>query len=234
MIQNKKTYLMPDGTSRSKVGKMGGCLVHIENKVRALKLQLMGKDTMENWADTVIHKLKRLSIASDKTVQEIYEAVRGIVSDAHSVNKGLAAEIFCQLGLRWTPGKLYCCIHTVLGFQEGMTKIWLRYHKKIGYDKMYPSITGFELDKEDKSLIKQILECFLRLTADGWRREVGAYFLLTASLLMTWANSTLGKNSMETDSVTLRSVVRLAFTPLKCGRTSSMVDVKHEMISPYF
>ena len=38
IIQNKNTYLMLDGTSRSKVGKMGGCLVHIENKVRDLKL----------------------------------------------------------------------------------------------------------------------------------------------------------------------------------------------------
>ena len=35
-----------------------------------------------------------------------------------------------------------------------MTKISLRYQEKIGYDKMYPSITGFELDMEDKSLIK--------------------------------------------------------------------------------
>ena len=38
----------------------------------------MGKDTKENWADTIIHKLKRLSIASDKTVQKIYEAVRAL------------------------------------------------------------------------------------------------------------------------------------------------------------
>ena len=32
MVKNQKTYLVPDGTSRSKVGKMGGCLVHIEGK----------------------------------------------------------------------------------------------------------------------------------------------------------------------------------------------------------
>ena len=31
MIQYKKTNLTPDGTSRSKVGEIGGCLVHIEN-----------------------------------------------------------------------------------------------------------------------------------------------------------------------------------------------------------
>ena len=65
---------------------MGGCLVHTENKVRALKLQLMGKDTKDNWADTIIHKLKRLSTASDKTVQDIYKAVSGVASDAqHTV-----------------------------------------------------------------------------------------------------------------------------------------------------
>ena len=49
-----------------------------------------------------------------------------------------------------------------------MKKTWLRNQGKIGYDKMYPSITGFELDMEDKSLIKQILKCFLQLTADSW------------------------------------------------------------------
>ena len=47
-----------------------------------------------------------------------------------------------------------------------MTEIWLRYQEKIIYDKMYPSIAGLELDIEDKCLIKQILECFLQLTAD--------------------------------------------------------------------
>ena len=34
---------------------------------------------------------------------------------------------------------------------------------------MYPEITGLELDMEDKCLVKQILECFLRLTADRWQ-----------------------------------------------------------------
>ena len=43
---------------------------------------------------------------------------------------------------------------TVLRSQGRMTKIWLRYQEKIGYDKMYPSIIGFESDMEDKSLIK--------------------------------------------------------------------------------
>ena len=105
-------------------------------------VQLMGKETRENWADSIIHKLKRLLIASDKTVQKIYKAVGGIVSDAHSTNKGLAAEISRQIGLEWTLGQLYCCVHTGLGFQEGMTKVSLRYQEKIGYDKMHHQSLG--------------------------------------------------------------------------------------------
>ena len=103
---------MPDGTSRSKVGKMDGCLVYTDNQVQTLKLQLIGKDIRGNWEDTVIHKLKRLSIA---TGQEIYKAVKDVVSDAYSANKGLV-EISCRLGLEYIPGQRYCYIHTVLGF----------------------------------------------------------------------------------------------------------------------
>ena len=142
----------------------------------------MGKETRENWADSIIHKLKRLPIASDRTVQKIYKAVGGIFSDAHSTNKGLAAEISRQIGLEWTLDQLYCCIHTGLVFQEGMTKVWLIYQEKIGYDKMHRSITGFELSMEGKSLIKQIIECFLRLLWITRGREVGADLLVTASL----------------------------------------------------
>ena len=82
----------------------------------------MGQDTRVNWADTIIHKLNRLSIASGLTKEEIYESFQGIMSDATIVNKGLAAEISGKLGLRWIPGQLYCCIHTVLGWQDGMVK----------------------------------------------------------------------------------------------------------------
>ena len=45
ILQHRKTYVIPDGLSRSKIRKIGGCLVHIENTIRALKFQLMGNDT---------------------------------------------------------------------------------------------------------------------------------------------------------------------------------------------
>ena len=76
-----------------------------------------------------------------------------------------------KLGLEWVPGQLYCLIHSVLGFQEGISNTWLKYQEEMGHDKLYPSITGFELDVEDKGLIKQIMEMYLRLT-DG-RQDLG-------------------------------------------------------------
>ena len=169
MIKGGKAFLMPDGTSRAKVGKIGASVVHIKNKVRALKMQIMGNDTHLNWVNTIVHQLDRLAIASTLSVSEIYKTIVGIISDASSVNDGLAVALSSQLGVQWIPGQLYCCIHTVLGFQSELVNIWTKYQSAVGYDKMYPKITGLELDLEENCLIKQILDVFMRLTADRWQ-----------------------------------------------------------------
>ena len=58
---------------------MGGSLIHLEGKIRALKMQIMGKDTRENWVDTIIYQLEKLGQASDLSIKQIYECIRGIV-----------------------------------------------------------------------------------------------------------------------------------------------------------
>ena len=113
-------------------------------------------------------KLEKPS-ASDISIKDIYRSICSLVSDSCKVNKGLAALISSKLGLEWVPGQLYCLIHSVLGFQDGISSTWLKYQAEIGHDKLYPSVTGFELDVEDKGLIKQIMEMYLRLTADRWQ-----------------------------------------------------------------
>ena len=120
MVNSGTSYLMPDGTSRAKVGRMGASIVHVGEKIRALKVQKMGNDTQANWVDTIIHQLNRLSNAADIPIKEIYSTIKGIISDACSVNKGLAVALSAKLGVEWIPGQLYCCIHTVLGFQSGI------------------------------------------------------------------------------------------------------------------
>ena len=129
----------------------------------------MGTEKRENWADTIIYQLQRLSTASGQDTVDIYKTILSIVGDACKENKGLGAEISAKLGLTWIPGALYCYIDSVLGFQVGMKDLWMKYQAAIGQKKMYPSITGFEMEMEDQCLIKQILEAFLRLTADRWQ-----------------------------------------------------------------
>ena len=50
----------------------------------------MGVDTRKNWANMIIHYFNRLATSSTLSVNQIYEAVCGLVSDAASVNVGLA------------------------------------------------------------------------------------------------------------------------------------------------
>ena len=104
----------------------------IEGQVRALKCQLMGNETCENCADTLVHNLKRLSVASGKDVIDIYLTIKAFVTDSCKVNKGLAAEVSGKIGIDWIPGALYCCLHTVLGFQEGVVDVWKKYQERIG------------------------------------------------------------------------------------------------------
>ena len=42
MTESGSSFLMPDGTSRQRLGRVGASLVFIEGQVRALKCQLMG------------------------------------------------------------------------------------------------------------------------------------------------------------------------------------------------
>ena len=65
MLQNEGTFIIPDGTTRNKVGELAAMLVKVGNKMRAVKAQQIGKGDRVTWADTIVHMLKRLSVASD-------------------------------------------------------------------------------------------------------------------------------------------------------------------------
>ena len=82
MVKTGKNYLMPDGTSRQRLGKMGASLVRVGDKFRALKVQWMGNEKRENWADTVIHQLKRLTYASESEVKDIYISICAVATHA--------------------------------------------------------------------------------------------------------------------------------------------------------
>ena len=87
-----------------------------ENRDKVQPKTFLGVGFYNFQSDLILH------FVSFKNLLQIF-LQRGVVSDAHSMNKGLAAEISRKLGLKWTPGQLSCCIHTFLGVQERITKI---------------------------------------------------------------------------------------------------------------
>ena len=56
------TFIMPDGTTRNKVGEIAAMLVRVGDKMRAVKAQQIGCGDRATWADTIVHMLSRLSL----------------------------------------------------------------------------------------------------------------------------------------------------------------------------
>ena len=82
-----------------------------------------------------------------------------------------------------------------------MAKTRLRYQEKIEYDKMYLSITKLELYVEHQSLIKQIRECFLRLTADRRGERSWGRFYVYCKFMKDLGRLNLGQELLEADLI---------------------------------
>ena len=88
-LVSKKGFIMPDGTTRQGVGEMAASVAKIGDKFRALKTVKITQGTTNNWANAIIYMLKRLSIASNNNIHEIWGSVSAIISDLCKVNKSL-------------------------------------------------------------------------------------------------------------------------------------------------
>ena len=65
MLQ-KECTIIPDGTGRKVIGKVGGALLQVGGKTRVLPFQRMGNKTRENWAKFIDHVLTQMSTVSEK------------------------------------------------------------------------------------------------------------------------------------------------------------------------
>ena len=172
----QKGFIMPDGTSRQGVGDIAACLVKTGDKFRALKSVQITKGTTNNWANAIIHMLKRLAIASNQDIMDIWQSVSAIISDLCKVNKTLAAEIKKLLGSTWEPGQAFCNLHFTLAVPEAIKSVLARYQSLIGADKLFPKTVGFEMNLEDKLIFIQILDCWMRLTSIRWQARSWNYY----------------------------------------------------------
>ena len=161
----KKGFLMPDGTSQQGVGDIAANLVKIGDKFRALKTVKITQGTTNNWATAIIYMLRRLSVASNNDVHSIWGNVTALISDLCRVNKTLASEIRTLLGSSWQPGQAFCNLHFTLAIPEAIKSVLAVYQSHIGAHKLFPKTVGFEMNLEDKLIVIQILDCWMRLTS---------------------------------------------------------------------
>ena len=113
--------------------------------------------------------LKRLATSSSSNVETVWKKVSAILSDLCKVNKNLAIEIQSIIGSRWKPGQIFCNLHYTLGISQGIRSVMNSYQQAIGVEKLFPKTVGFEIEIEDKLIVVQVLDCWMRLTSIRWQ-----------------------------------------------------------------
>ena len=93
---------------------------------------------------------------------ELWYNIILIISDQCKTNKGLAVEVASKLGVTHQPGQIYCNIHPILMFDEKVKKMWQNLQKKIGAEKLFPSISYSNLDQNTFTVALQCLDALMR------------------------------------------------------------------------
>ena len=168
-ILQKKCFIMPDGTSRQGVGDIAASVVKVGDKIRALRSTQIASGTRDNWASTLFYMLDRLATASDSDIDTIWSNVSAFLSDLCKVNLHLAEEVRALIGSTWKPGQAFCNLHFTLAIPTGIKEIIAEYQSHVGAQKLFPKLVGFEMNLEDKVIVIQILECWMRLTSIRWQ-----------------------------------------------------------------
>ena len=113
--------------------------------------------------------LDRLAIAGNSNIDAVWSNVSAFLSDLCKVNLHLAEEVKSMIGSTWKPGQAFCNLHFTLAIPTGIKEIIAEYQSHIGAQKLFPKVVGFEMNLEDKIIVIQILECWMRLTSIRWQ-----------------------------------------------------------------
>ena len=170
-IMEKQGFILPDGTSRRGIGEIAGCVVKTGDRIRAFKALKIGKADRENWAKAIYQMLDRLATASHKDIVTIWQNIVAMVTDLCKVNHELALEVKKLVGTDWLPGQAFCNLHFTLAIPEGIKNVLSSYQCLIGAGKLFPKNVSFEMNIEDKLIVIQILDCWMRLTSIRWQAQ---------------------------------------------------------------
>ena len=167
MLSNQ-CALIPDGTGRKVVGKVGGVVVQTkDNRLRTLPFQKMANEKRENWSELIDYLLQRLSVLSGEKKLEFWKCILLFISDQCKINKGLAEAVAQKLGATHKPGQVFCNIHPILMFDEKVKKKWSYLERQIGAEKLFPSLNYANLDQETFMVSIQCLDGMMALISPG-------------------------------------------------------------------
>ena len=74
-----------------------------------------------------------------------------------------------MIGSQWKPGQVFCNVHFTLAIPEAIKLVLGHYQSRIGAAKLFPKTVGFEMNLEDKLIVVQILDSWMRLTSVRWQ-----------------------------------------------------------------
>ena len=94
-----------------------------------------------------------------------------MVSDLCKVNLNLTVEVKKLVGVEWVLDQAFCNLHYTLAIPEGIKKVLNANQCSIGADKLFPKNVSFEINIEDKLLVVQVLDCWMRLTYVRWQSK---------------------------------------------------------------
>ena len=167
ILQNKG-FLIPDGTKRQGLGEIAASVVKVGDKIRSLKASQLTSSTRSNWAKYIHHLLDRLATAGSTDIEQVWQKISAFLSDLCKVNLHLSKSVQQLIGSKWIPGQAFCNLHFTLAIPVAIKEVLAEYQTSIGASKLFPKCVGFEMNLEDKLIVIQILDCWMRLTSIRW------------------------------------------------------------------
>ena len=137
--------------------------VHIDGKARRLPVLQLTTETRQNLKDAIIHQLNQLAIASGSDKITMWKKLLAWISDKASENPGLMQEIAQELGCIHCPGEFFCLIHTVLGIDDGESKVFVKLQQEIGVSKIFSNLNYVDFDGATCNIVSDGLSCIVKL-----------------------------------------------------------------------
>ena len=173
-----RCWPFPSLRPRRGVGQFIGQGIHIGQE-SAIPLPLLGicGETRDDIAAQLGMGLEILAAVSGKEVKELAAQIDTLLTDSVDHNKNVNIILQDLYDLEKAAGQLFCGVHTVLGFSNGMNKVVIEVELKMKLENLLSKfMCAMELDSKNGSLAGQALDMMLKLFAPEYKHKSWNYF----------------------------------------------------------